>query len=216
MKLKFLDAISSSVVGLWVGIVSGLSTSPVVSLLLGLAGTLLPTMIGFRRSAQESESATLSSVPQNVLIKILFFGLAGLFGILAGISIRAYDLLGPSPQHEVQRYLAAGCTLEEAKYLMVAGRSLSQQDSEEENGSPLMKMVPTHTRSSLFNKITGSNPDPETLRPREEIALEKTLENWQLQEHILWSKAANEVAAQPIEKQRAHAVSLWNVLSQLR
>lgn len=91
---------SSVGIGLLIGILLGLSSSPVVGLVVGAVAALLTSLIGAGLPRSENGQATAEtfSLHQQKLIGIRagVFGLTCVLGIIAGISMRTHNVLSPS------------------------------------------------------------------------------------------------------------------------
>lgn len=93
-------------VGLLLGLLVGLSISPVVSGVIGTLSSLLVIMLGMN----EQYMSKLKS------LRIAFFGIFTVVGILSGIYIRDNGVLSPKIGHLIAEYDSAGYTKDQALY----------------------------------------------------------------------------------------------------
>ena len=106
--------------GLLIGLLVGLSASPVVGSLLGTLATLAVTLVGsglrlpgIRKTAEEAQAPPADGPPAAGWLMALC--LCTIVGVLAGIWVRTHNALSPSLKEQVQAYQQAGFTLPEAK-----------------------------------------------------------------------------------------------------
>ena len=100
-----------AVLGLFVGLLIGLSASEVVAGVLTALVALLGGLFGLR-----SETAP-GPVPGGNAGRIAGFALAGIVALLLGLTARTHAWLEPSPAHTRDQWLAAGFADEEARAL---------------------------------------------------------------------------------------------------
>jgi len=93
-------------VGLLLGLLVGLSISPVVSGIIGTLSSLLVVMLGMN----EQFMSKIKS------LRIAFFGIFTVVGILSGIYIRDNGVLSPKVGELVQEYDSAGYSKDQALY----------------------------------------------------------------------------------------------------
>jgi hypothetical protein len=93
--------------GLLVGILVGLSASPVVSVILGSIAAGLVTLLGF---VSKGESAYEGSV-----VRLGSFGVACAIAVVLGLFIRTYNIASPSISQQVEEIRKAGYSPEEAR-----------------------------------------------------------------------------------------------------
>lgn len=86
-------------IGLLIGILLGLSSSPVVGLVVGSVSALLASLIGVEFPNKSGEQASDEGISQEKLkligIRAGVFGLTCVFGIFAGIYMRTHNVLSP-------------------------------------------------------------------------------------------------------------------------
>lgn len=103
------DVFAGVGIGLLVGVITGLSVSPVVQTILGALVAGVVTFLGLKvESVPKVDNAKPSSALQSNHVRIAAFSFACVAGILAGIEIRANDLLSPNLKRDVSRWTDAG------------------------------------------------------------------------------------------------------------
>jgi hypothetical protein len=85
--------------GLLVGVLVGLSSSPVVSVVLGALAAGMVTLLGFARSSKDGDS----SYAEGSVIRLGGFGVACAAAVLLGVAIRTHSWLSPSIANQVPR-----------------------------------------------------------------------------------------------------------------
>lgn len=97
--------------GLLVGILVGLASSPVVSVVVGALAAGMVTLLGFVRPGQEG-----APVPgAGSTIRLGGFGVACAAAILLGLFIRTHNLVSPTIAQQVDEVRRAGYSAEEAR-----------------------------------------------------------------------------------------------------
>ena len=104
MKTTGLNIFAGGSLGLLIGILAGMAVSPVVGSLLG---TLASAGVAFLTLHKSGDA------PAN-LMRIGFFALFCVVGALAGVFIRANNLLGLTPDRYVSQLVAAGMSRKDA------------------------------------------------------------------------------------------------------
>ena len=97
--------------GLLVGVLVGLSSSPVVSVVVGALASGMVTLLGFVRSPKDGE-APLSD---GSVVRLGGFGVACAAAVLFGLFIRTHNWLSPSIADQVAEVQRAGYSGEEAR-----------------------------------------------------------------------------------------------------
>ena len=112
---SFTHVFSGLGLGLLLGVIAGLSVSPVVQTILGALVTLITGFLAFQGTRGEAdESDFLDRVNTNEL-RLGSFAFGAIAGILLGLVIRTHDLFGLPLDQEVQRWTQAGYSREEAQ-----------------------------------------------------------------------------------------------------
>jgi hypothetical protein len=118
MKQPSREAFAGIALGILVGGLVGLSTSPVAANFLGAMTALLVAFFGLRGSnagaEDDSGNATTSAAGS---IRIAAFSLACLIAIVLSVAARTHDLFSPSAQAQVQQWTSAGYSAQEARQL---------------------------------------------------------------------------------------------------
>ena len=98
--------------GLVVGLLVGLSASPVVAVVVGALAAGLMTLLGFVKSAPADDSKVpIDGSP----LRLGSFGVSCAIAILIGLSIRTHNLLSPTIEEQVAEIRKAGYSPEEAR-----------------------------------------------------------------------------------------------------
>ena len=122
--LMTTQVFSSLGIGLLVGILLGLSSAPVVGLVVGSITALLASLLGFKLPVREGADGSKADQLPQATVQILIglragtFGFACVLGIFAGIYMRTHDLLSPPERGLEARYaelLAVGFGPEQAR-----------------------------------------------------------------------------------------------------
>jgi hypothetical protein len=98
--------------GLLVGILVGLSSSPVVSAVVGALTAGMVTLLGFTRATKEG-GPILS--PEGSVFRLGSFGVACAIAVGLGLYIRTHNLASPSIADQVAEVQKGGYTPEEAR-----------------------------------------------------------------------------------------------------
>jgi len=97
--------------GLLVGVLVGLSSSPVVSVVVGALASGMVTLLGFVRSPKEGETPS----SDGSVVRLGGFGVACAAAVLLGLFIRTHNWLSPSIADQVAEVQRAGYSGEEAR-----------------------------------------------------------------------------------------------------
>ena len=97
--------------GLLVGILVGLSSSPVASVVVGALAAGMMTLLGFVSSSKDGDPVAA----RGSVLRLGGFGLACTAAVLSGLYIRTHNLLSPTPNEQVKELQGAGYTPEEAR-----------------------------------------------------------------------------------------------------
>lgn len=97
--------------GLLVGVLVGLSSSPVVAVVVGALAAGMVTLLGFTRSGKDGEP----SYSEGSVIRLGGFGVACAAAVLFGLFIRTHNWLSPSISSQVSEVQKAGYSDEEAR-----------------------------------------------------------------------------------------------------
>ena len=146
--LMATQVFSSLGIGLLVGILLGLSSAPVVGLIVGSITALLASVLGFKMPTwgsagnESKERLPETSVQTLIGLRAGTFGFACVLGIFVGIYMRTHDVLSPRPPGLAERYeelLAIGFAPEDARALLVGA------------GAASADAIPTTRQTVLFS-----------------------------------------------------------------
>jgi hypothetical protein len=98
---ELLELGAGAAIGLLVGLIAGLSISPVTSTILGALSTGLLVLLGFKESQETTYSASHA-------FRVLGFGLFCSLALIAGISLRTHQVLSPSLARQKQQLTDIG------------------------------------------------------------------------------------------------------------
>lgn len=116
----YLQALSGSSIGLLLGILMGLSASPVTALVVGAIAALLASLV-----LPQPKAATEAGPARHrdASIRASALSIAAIVGITAGLWIRTHDLLSPakpSLKSQVDALTSAGYSADEARRLVAS------------------------------------------------------------------------------------------------
>jgi len=126
---NYVNIPSLLIIGIGVGILIGLSNSPVLHLIVGGVMTLIGGIIGALSGIRSNlfdrfKIETVSALPLAVLV----VGLVA--GALSGIHINEFNMLSPSPQEFANRWSGIGLTEQERKRRLFDGMYPPQQPTQ--------------------------------------------------------------------------------------
>ena len=147
--LVVTQVFSSFGIGLLVGLLLGLSSAPVVGLVVGSITALLASLLGFDLPSKgESESSIPRELRQTLIgVRAGTFGLACILGIFAGIYMRTHGVLSPPEPGLKERYeelQSIGFSPERARELLVPGGEVA-------SASPTGDAPPSTRDTVLFS-----------------------------------------------------------------
>jgi len=150
-------------IGSLIGILLGLSSSPVVGLVVGSITAILTSLIGLKTSASDDESKSqLLTGNQLKLagIRTGSFGFACVVGICVGIFMRTHNVLSPtapSLQAQIAELTQIGLSTEAATKLVLNQKynkkNASQAQADSATSNLLTKTVLFTSNSELCEKI---------------------------------------------------------------
>jgi hypothetical protein len=97
--------------GLLVGVLVGLSSSPVVSVVVGALAAGMVTLLGFVRSAKDDQP----SYTEGSVFRLGSFGVACTAAVIFGLFVRTHNWVSPSIAEQVSEVQKAGYSAEEAR-----------------------------------------------------------------------------------------------------
>ena len=112
------SALAGAGVGMLVGIAAGLSSAPVIAVVVGAISAGLLILLGLKKSDPPPAEATAdSSSGDHAVARIAAFGVVCTFALIGGVTIRAHDLLAPSAKSVEQTWKDAGFSDEQARQI---------------------------------------------------------------------------------------------------
>ena len=113
-RIEVVIALGAGVgVGAVVGIIMGLSASPVVGTVLGALSAGLLVLLGLNNRPSDALSS----------LRVAAFGIACMAAILLGIAVRTHSWLSPNVHEEVARWTSAGFSPQQAQQLVLFERT---------------------------------------------------------------------------------------------
>jgi hypothetical protein len=97
--------------GLLVGLLLGLSTSPTVALVVGALATAMTTLLGFARADTNTSNISL----RGSAVRLGSFGFACALAVLVGLLMRTHEWASPSVDQQIKTLVKAGYSLDEAR-----------------------------------------------------------------------------------------------------
>jgi len=165
------DAAAGAGLGLLIGFLIGLSSSPVVGTFVGSLTALLLALFTYRATpvtdgaASEEAAAEGRSVPgerRSANVRLAGFGFACVLGVVAGLWIRTHDALSPSLADRVAAgqpaWLAAGFPADEARRraaLQVLGAEPARDREAATAEDPAIILADRLQKSALMNRALG-------------------------------------------------------------
>jgi hypothetical protein len=132
--------------GLLVGMLVGLSSSPVVSVVVGALAAGIITLLGFVPSAKSSEPGSV----EGSVVRLGSFGIVCTAAILAGLFIRTHNSFSPSIAQQVDEVRKAGYSDEESRKWVAAKNLSPLAGADSEKSRPAGAGAPV-TASVLFS-----------------------------------------------------------------
>ncbi len=97
--------------GLLVGVLVGLSSSPVVSALIGALAAGMVTLLGFNRPTKEGDPP----YAEGSVLRLGTFGISCAVAVLLGLYIRTHNWLSPTISDQIAEIQKAGYSVEDAR-----------------------------------------------------------------------------------------------------
>ncbi len=144
LPVQYVSAIINGTgVGLFLGILLGLAVSPVVSGIIGTLSSLLVVLLGLN-------DKYLTSIKS---LRIGFFGIFAVAGVLLGMYIRTNDALSPTTTELKDEYSLAGYSDDQALYYI----------SQQMFGHVPSGWFGTSASDTVFSKAGANNPQKSIL-----------------------------------------------------
>ncbi len=113
------SAVAGGAIGLLVGIAAGLSSAPVIAVVVGAISAGLLILLGLKKGDPATESAGDEHARDPSVARIAAFGIVCTLGLLLGVLARAHDMLSPSITKSVQTWKDAGYPEQQAREIVV-------------------------------------------------------------------------------------------------
>lgn len=166
-------------VGLFIGMLLGLSGSPVVATFLGVVSSIGAVVLA-GKSVKETTPSGKSGTdhPSSPFVGSFLagFGLVATVALLSGVYLRSHQSLGPKPLEQRDRWIQLGVSPEEARQLVIHQLTST-------GGPEHQKTIPDGLAPYLFSTkdlATALELDPEGR------SLEKVRAQWR-DAGVLWS-----------------------------
>jgi hypothetical protein len=110
-----LSALAGGAIGLLVGIAAGLSTAPVVAVIVGAISTGLLILLGLKKDSPADTGTSDAAM----VARIAAFGIVCSVALVLGVLARAHDVLSPTPTKMEQQWKAAGFSEQQAREIVM-------------------------------------------------------------------------------------------------
>jgi hypothetical protein len=215
------DVISGIALGSLVGLLVGLSTSPVVGAVISGLVALLATYLGLNGSAlpkKPGERAKSLSEVSRSHVRIACFSAGAIIGVLLGVVLRTHDALGISKADRLKEWRNLGLSDHEARHLVVLGElGLVPKTWPPSSDSTPIDVSPDgkENRRTRVTELYGATADEcRQLRPDQFSSPAETVNAWKLQGGK-WAEAGNVVASTSPETQASAAQAIWDLACKL-
>lgn len=193
--------------GLLLGLIAGLSVSPVVQTILGALVTVVAGFLTLQSSAVDT--GFLNRVRMNEL-RIGCFGLACVAGIMLGLYARTHDSFGPSMKQQVARWTEAGYSQADAlDFVAFQDLGIKPKGTEVAAVDERQKQSQGVLFASALNKDDCQRSDPSQYKHDPKVVLDifKGLGN-----DKLTTLAKQIQSSVPDHKQQALVDAAWDAL----
>jgi hypothetical protein len=140
--------------GLLVGVLVGLSSSPVVAVVVGALASGMVTLLGFVRSAKDGEP----SYSEGSVFRLGGFGVACAAAVLLGLSVRTHNWVSPSIAQQVSEVHKAGYSDQEARRWVAYKNVGAILESGSSSGSS-SPSTPVHGSEPVAGSVLFSGAD---------------------------------------------------------
>ena len=209
MKRRYDSACSLAMLGLLVGVLTGLSSSPVVGSLVGTLATILVVVAHsvFGRSPTGETAGPAGPGQKHGLDLggqwLAIFCLMCLFGVFSGVWIRTHNWLSPSVKTQLAWWTEAGYSKERAQQIVM------QASMARKGNDPIHSVLFADQGSVDLEQL---NPEP-----YDTVAAIKTV--WQASGDPFLSDVANRIAGSPAldeDQKRATFRIIWTTMDHMR
>lgn len=107
-----VDLLAGVALGTLLGLLVGLTSSPVVAIVVGALASGLLVLLGYN-AGKPADEVTLAANRANAW-RLCGFGFAAAAALLVGLAIRTHEVFTPSPDLQVKRLTASGFSPDEA------------------------------------------------------------------------------------------------------
>lgn len=146
--------IAGAGIGMLVGIAAGLSSAPVVAVIVGAISAGLLVLLGLKKADPPGGAEQAADVA-----RVAAFGIVCTIGLLAGVVIRARDLLAPTAMQLQQKWKDAGFSDEQSRQIALyekVGLTLNKGDGKSGEFAPNRSTAAGSESSALFATPSGS------------------------------------------------------------
>ena len=129
------SAFAGGAIGLLVGIAAGLSSAPVIAVVVGAISGGLLLLLGLKRGAPEGGHSFTGNASSAMTARVAAFGIVCTIALILGVLARSYDVLAPSAQRLAQGWKDAGFSPDRAHDIALyqkVGLSFARSDGKEE------------------------------------------------------------------------------------
>jgi hypothetical protein len=102
------SAFAGGAIGLLVGVAAGLSSAPVIAVVVGAISAGLLILLGLKRGDAAAEHAAAHNASGAMMARVAAFGIVCTLALVGGVMARAYDVLSPSAIKLAEGWKAAG------------------------------------------------------------------------------------------------------------
>ena len=123
------SAFAGGAIGLLVGVSAGLSSAPVIAVVVGAISAGLLILLGLKRGDAGESSARNAGAA--MMARVAAFGIVCTLALVGGVMARAYDVLSPSAIKLAEGWKAAGFSPDQARDIALyqkVGLSFSKID----------------------------------------------------------------------------------------
>lgn len=206
----FAEVFSGLGLGLLVGVIVGLSVSPVVVIILGSLVSLLAAFLGIQEeeSAKAASEKLLSRFKMNRL-RTGSLGFACVGGILLGLFIRSHELFSVPVKEQMEKWTSAGYTKEEARQLVAFQKLGIKPEAREVIAGETQKAY----SSSLFSNSIDASLCEDLAMEKYGNDASKVLAAYRRTNNAKLARLADQIENHvPAERRGAIIQAIWEVI----
>lgn len=113
------NAVAGGAIGLLVGIAAGLSTAPVIAVIVGAISAGLLILLGLKKQNPATEETGNGEAGAREVVRITAFGIVCTLALILGVLVRAHDMLAPSAHKLEQNWKDAGFSEDQAREIVL-------------------------------------------------------------------------------------------------